>query len=291
MTELGTLGVWWANLGSASARQEIEAVQEIERMGYGTFWFGESMRNKDAMAHAGVLLGATSTINVASGIASIYNRDATATKSGAYFLADASGGRFVLGLGVSHAPAVTRRGADYGKPVSTMRAYLDEMEQAPYQPPAPEIPPPIMLAALRTRMLKLAAERTQGAHPYLTTPDHTKRARAALGDGPLLAPEQGFVIEEDPEAAREIARAHISYYLELPNYLNNWREDGFTDDDFKDGGSDRLVDALVAHGDVSAIKTRIQQHLDAGADHVCIQPVTTDIERGMRELKELSPTP
>lgn len=289
MTDLGTLGVWWANLGSASAGHEIEAVREIERLGYSTFWFGESMRNKDAMAHAGVLLQATSTINVATGIASIYNRDPTATKSGAYYLADASGGRFVLGLGVSHAPAVSRRGADYGKPVSTMRAYLDDMDAAEYQPPKPESPPPVLLAALRTRMLELAAQRTQGAHPYLTTPNHTKRARETLGQGPLLAPEQGFVIDDDPAAAREIARAHLKYYAVLPNYVNAWREDGFTDEDLADDLSDRIVDALVAHGDVSAIKTRIQQHLDAGADHVCIQPVTTDLERGMRELKELAP--
>jgi probable F420-dependent oxidoreductase len=291
MTELGTLGVWWANLGSASAQQEIEAVKEIERLGYSTFWFGESQRNKDAMAHAGVLLQATSKINVASGIASIYNRDPTATKSGAYYLADASDGRFVLGLGVSHAPAVTRRGADYGKPVSTMRAYLDEMDAAEYQPPQPENPPPVLLAALRSRMLQLAAQRTQGAHPYLTTPDHTTRARATLGQGPLLAPEQGFVIEEDPGKAREIARAHLKYYAVLPNYVNSWREDGFTDEDFADDLSDRLVDALVVHGDVGAVKTRIQQHLDAGADHVCIQPVTTDLERGMGELEKLSPNP
>ena len=289
MTELGTLGVWWANLGSASAGAEIEAVREIERMGYGTFWFGESVRNKDAMAHAGVLLGATSTINVATGIASIYNRDPTATKSGAYFLADASQGRFVLGLGVSHAPAVTRRGADYGKPVSTMRAYLDDMDAAQYQPPEPAGKPPVLLAALRTKMLQLAAQRTQGAHPYLTTPSHTKRARAVLGQGPLLAPEQGFTLEQDPGKAREIARTHLKYYAQLPNYVNAWREDGFTDEDFDGDLSDRLVDALVAHGDVDAIKTRIQEHLDAGADHVCIQPVTTDVDRGMRELKELAP--
>ena len=291
MTELGTLGVWWANLGSAAAGAEIDAVKEIERLGYGTFWFGESVRNKDAMAHAGVLLGATSTINVATGIASIYNRDPTATKSGAYYLADASGGRFVLGLGVSHAPAVARRGSDYGKPVSTMRAYLDDMDAADYQPPAPRHTPPVLLAALRTKMLQLAAQRTQGAHPYLTTPNHTKRARDTLGQGPLLAPEQGFVIDTDPGKAREIARAHLKYYATLPNYVNAWREDGFTDEDFEGDLSDRLVDALVAHGDVSAIKTRIQAHLDAGADHVCIQPVTTDVDRGMRELKELSPNP
>lgn len=289
MTDLGTLGVWWANLGSASAQTEIDAVREIERLGYGTFWFGESMRNKDAMAHAGVLLSATGRINVASGIASIYNRDPTATKSGAYYLADASNGRFVLGLGVSHAPAVTRRGADYGKPVTTMRAYLDAMDEASYQPPAPATTPPVLLAALRTRMLELAAQRTQGAHPYLTTPDHTARARQTLGHGPLLAPEQGFTLEEEPEKARAIARAHLKYYAGLPNYVNAWREDGFTDEDLAGDLSDRLVDALVAHGGVDAVKSRIQHHLDAGADHVCIQPVTTDLDRGMRELAELRP--
>ena len=289
--ELGRLGVWWANLGSLDAAAEIEAVREIERLGYSTYWFGESGKNKDAMAHAGVLLGATESINVASGIASIYNRDPTATKSGANYLADASGGRFVLGLGVSHAANVQRRGAEYGKPVTTMRNYLDEMDAAEYQPPAPKQPPPILLAALRRNMLRLAAERAQGAHPYLTTPAHTARAREILGQGPLLAPEQGFVLEPDPGKARAIARAHLGYYMTLPNYVNAWREDGFTDEDFAGDGSDRLVDALVAHGDADAVKARIQAHLDAGADHVCIQPVTTDIDRGMRELKDLSPNP
>src|SRR3954454_12446694 len=220
MTDLGTLGVWWANLGGAAAGAEIDAVREIERLGYRTFWFGESMRNKDAMAHAGVLLSATTRINVATGIASIYNRDPTATKSGAYYLADASDGRFVLGLGVSHAPAVTRRGADYGKPVSSMRAYLDAMDESQYQPPEPSSKPPVLLAALRTKMLQLAAQRTQGAHPYLTTTDHTKRARETLGPGPLLAPGQGFTLEQAPGKAREIARAHLKYYAELPNYVN-----------------------------------------------------------------------
>ena len=198
----------------------------------------------------------------------------------------------MLGLGVSHAPAVQRRGADYGKPVSTMRAYLDAMDEARTSRRAPATTPPLLLAALRTqdapargRSARRARTRTS---PRRITP---KRARQTLGQGPLLAPEQGFTLEHDPEKARAIARAHISYYLELPNYVNNWREDGFTDDDFADGGSDRLVDALVAHGDVDAVKTRIQQHIDAGADHVCIQPVTTDLERGMRELAELSPNP
>jgi probable F420-dependent oxidoreductase len=289
MTDLGKLGVWWALLGSSHAAAERDAVREIERLGYCTFWFGESPRNKDALAHAGVLLAATERINVATGIAGIYNRDAMATKSGAYFLADASQGRFVLGLGVSHAGAVSSRGHDYGKPVSTMRAYLDAMDEAQYAPPAPRELPPVLLAALRPRMLKLAAERTAGAHPYLTTPKHTARARSTLGEGPLLAPEQGFVIESDPEQARAIAREHLRYYLQLPNYVNAWREDGFEDADFADGGSDRLVDALVVWGDADAVKARIQEHYDAGADHVCIQPVTTDLERGLRELDEMKP--
>jgi len=289
MTALGELGVWWALLGSQDAATERDAAREIERLGYGTLWFGESARNKDALAHAAVLLEATERMNVASGIASIYVRDPAASKSGAYFLADASGGRFVLGLGVSHEPAVTSRGHDYGKPVSTMRAYLDAMDAAPYQPPAPPEPPPVVLAALRPRMLRLAAERTAGAHPYLTTPKHTARAREILGHGPLLAPEQGFVIEPEPERARAIAREHLRYYLVLPNYVNAWREDGYEDADFADGGSDRLVDALVAWGDADAIRARILEHHDAGADHVCIQPVTTDLERGLSELAQLAP--
>jgi probable F420-dependent oxidoreductase len=289
MTVLGELGVWWALLGSLDAAAERDAVREIERFGYGTFWYGESVRNKDALAHAAILLEATAQMNIASGIASIYARDPAASKSGAYFLADASGGRFVLGLGVSHAPSVTSRGHDYGKPVSTMRAYLDAMDATDYQPPAPPEPPPVVLAALRPKMLRLAAERTAGAHPYLTTPTHTARAREILGAGPLLAPEQGFVIEPEPEQARAIARGHLSYYLTLPNYVNAWREDGYEDADFADGGSDRLVDALVAWGDADAIRARISQHLDAGADHVCIQPVTTDVERGLSELEQLAP--
>ncbi len=289
MTDLGGLGVWWALLGSQDAATERQAAREIERLGYSTLWYGESVRNKDAFAHAGILLSATERINVASGIASIYNRDPTASKSGAYALADAFDGRFVLGLGVSHAPAVTSRGRDYGKPVTTMRNYLDEMDAAEYQPPAPKQPPPVLLAALRPRMLRLAAERTQGAHPYLTTPVHTARARGTLGEGPLLAPEQGFVIETDTTKARAIARTHLRYYLVLPNYVNAWREDGYTDEDFADGGSDRLVDALVAWGDVDAVKARIQAHHDAGADHVCIQPVTTDLARGLEELAQLAP--
>jgi probable F420-dependent oxidoreductase len=287
--DIGKVGVWWAFLGSQSAAVERDAAREIERLGYGALWYGESARNKEAFAHAAILLDATERIAVASGIASIYFRDPAAMKAGAYALAEAYGGRFVLGMGVSHASSVEARGHDYGKPVTAMRSYLDGMDAAPYAPPAPSDPPPVVLAALRTRMLRLAAERTAGAHPYLTTPEHTRRARATLGEGPLLAPEQGFVIEPEPDKARAIAREHLEHYLELPNYVNNWREEGFDDADFADGGSDRLVDALVAWGDADAVKARIAAHHDAGADHVCIQPVAADLERGLRELAELAP--
>jgi probable F420-dependent oxidoreductase len=286
--DIGRIGVWWTRLGSESAETEREAAREIERLGYGALWFGEGVRNKEAFAHAGILLGATERIVVATGIASIYFRDPAATKAGAYALADAFDGRFVLGLGVSHAPSVQQRGHDYGKPVSSMRAYLDAMDAAPYAPPAPPQPPPVVLAALRPRMLELAARRTAGAHPYLTTPEHTKRARATLGEAPLLAPEQGFVIEPEPEKARAIGREHLKYYLQLPNYLNAWREQGFEDADFADGGSDRLVDAVVAWGDADAVRQRIKAHHDAGADHVCIQPLTPDIQRGLAELAVLN---
>jgi probable F420-dependent oxidoreductase len=285
--DIGSIGVWWALLGSQSAEAERDAAREIERLGYTALWFGESVRNKEAFAHAGILLAATERITVASGIASIYFRDAVAMKAGGNALADAYPGRFVLGMGVSHAPAVQQRGHDYGRPLSAMRAYLDAMDAAPYAPPAPAEPLPVVLAALRPKMLRLAAERTAGAHPYLTTPKHTARARAVLGDGPLLAPEQGFVIEAEPERARAIGREHLKYYLQLPNYVNAWREDGYEDADFADGGSDRLVDALVAWGDADAVKARIKEHHDAGADHVCLQPVTTDLARGLAELAAL----
>jgi probable F420-dependent oxidoreductase len=286
---IGPVGVWFALLGSQSAQAERDAAAEIEALGYPMLWFGESARNKEAFAHAAILLAATSRLVVGSGIASIYFRDAAAMKAGGNALAEAYPGRFVLGMGVSHAPAVQQRGHDYGRPLKAMRDYLDAMDALPYVPPAPAEPLPVVLAALRTKMLRLSAERSAGAHPYLTTPDHTARARAVLGAGPLLAPEQGFVLESDPARARAVARTHLARYLVLPNYVTNWREDGFGDADFADGGSDRLVDALIAWGDADTIAARVRAHHDAGADHVCVQPVADDLGRCMAELRELAP--
>jgi probable F420-dependent oxidoreductase len=286
---LGRVGVWWSALGRCTAAEERAIVAELEQLGYPAFWFGEANANKEAFAHAGILLAATERIMVLTGIASIYARDAIAMKNGSYALEEAFPGRFGLGIGVSHAPMVEARGRVYLKPVAAMRAYLDELHEARYGPPPPDVPPLLLLAALRPAMLELARDRSDGAHPYLVTPSHTAQARELLGPAPILAPEQGFVLEQHPGRAREIARQHLSHYLRLPNYVASWREEGFDDDDLADGGSDALVDALVVWGDVDAVADRVRQHLDAGADHVCLQPVAQDVERGLAELRALAP--
>ena len=284
---LGRVGVW--GLPPRSAAEERNVAAEIERLGYGALWFGEGPATKEAFSHAAILLAATRRIVVATGIANIYARDATAMNNAALALADAHPGRFLLGLGVSHAPLVRTRGHDYRQPLAAMREYLDALDGAPYLPPAPAEPPPRVLAALRRRMLELARDRTDGAHPYLVTPEHTARARAVLGAGPLLAPEQAVILEADPARARAVGRQHVARYLELPNYVNNLRELGFGDADFAGGGGDRLIDALVAWGDVAAVSARVRRHHDAGADHVAIQAVTTDPARALEELRLLAP--
>jgi len=207
-------------------------------------------------------------------------------------LAELAPGRFVLGLGVSHHHLVERvRGHDYGKPLSTMRSYLESMEKALYMGRAPEEKAPVVLAALRDRMLGLAASRARGAHPYLVPPAHTERARKVMGPEAWLCPEQMVLAETDPAKAREIARKHLRDYVRLPNYQNNLRQFGFDDADFEENGSDRLVDEIVAWGDDDAIRARIQAHHDAGADHVCIQPFRPDGGPGPDEalLERLAP--
>jgi probable F420-dependent oxidoreductase len=287
---LGRVGVWYTGLGLRSAEDERTAAASIEELGYPALWFGEGTSNKEAFSHAAILLAATREIVIATGIASIYSRDATAMKCGGLALAEAYPGRFVLGIGVSHAPMVELRGHDYGKPVAAMRDYLDAMERARYSAPEPVEPLLVVLAALRPRMLELARDRSDGAHPYLVTPRHTVRARELLGPDRLLAPEQGFVLESDPDRARAIAREHLGTYLTLPNYVNSWREEGFGDADFADGGSDRLVDGLVVWGDADAIAERVREHLDGGADHVCLQPVARPLAEAVADLRALAPS-
>ncbi|MDY0066159.1 MAG: TIGR03620 family F420-dependent LLM class oxidoreductase [Steroidobacteraceae bacterium] len=287
---LGRLGVWtW--MDALSAPQAVETARQIEAWGYSALWLPEAV-GRDPFSFISHLAAHTQRLVFATGIANIYARDAMTMRAIQQTVGELSGGRFVLGLGVSHAPLVAGlRGHAYGKPVATMRAYLEAMEKAMYVGPAPAEETPIVLAALRPRMLALAAERCAGVHPYNVTPEHTARAREILGRGPTLAPEQMVLRETDPVKARAIARKHLADYLGLPNYLNNWKWLGFEDADFTGGGSDRLIDAMVAWGDEQAIQARIQAHFDAGADHVCIQPLRLDGERGpdMSLLETLRP--
>lgn len=275
----GTLGVWtW--LDAMPAPEAADFARRVEAMGYSMLFVPEAV-GREPFALLGYLAARTSRIVLATGIANVYARDAMTTRAAQLTLAELSGDRFVLGLGVSHHHLVSRvRGHDYGKPVSTMRAYLEAMRGAIYFGPRPEEEPPVLLAALRRNMLALSAEAASGAHPYLTTPEHTRRAREILGKEAFLAPEQMVLRERDPAAARAVARKQLKTYLGLPNYQRNLLWLGFEESDFEEGGSDRLVDALVAWGDEEAIAERVAAHREAGADHVCIQPFRPDGEVG-----------
>jgi probable F420-dependent oxidoreductase len=270
---LGRVGAWIGGYGPPAA-VDRERVAELEQLGYSAFWFGEAPGGKDAFTRAATLLAATESITIATGIASIWGRDPMNTASAIRTIGEAFPGRFIAGLGISHPPLVAARGDEYRAPVATMTDYLTAMSGVQHESPAPTVPVPIVLAALRPRMLSLSASHADGAHPYFVTAEHTARARAALGPGKLLAPELAVLLESDPVEARRLARLHTGgFYLQAPNYVENLRWLGFGDDDFVDGGSDALVDAIVAWGDEQAIVNRIREHLDAGADHVCLQPI------------------
>jgi probable F420-dependent oxidoreductase len=286
---IGRVGVWLGPISTLPAPEERAAVQRIEEAGYGAVWFGETPTNREALSHAAILLGATERIGVATGIANIWARDASAAANGANTLNEAYDQRFVLGLGVSHAPAVKARGHEYDKPLSAMRDYVQAIAEHPYDAPPPRRPSPVVLAALGPRMLELARDRAAGAHPYFVPPAHIARAREILGPEPVLAPEQVVVLEADAERAREIGRRHMAYYLQLPNYVNNLRALRFTAADVADGGSDRLVDAIVAWGDEPAIGARLSEHFDAGADHVAVQAYAGDGAEALRWLERLAP--
>jgi probable F420-dependent oxidoreductase len=286
--DLGRVGVWsWAGSGAPAAVLR-EALPEIEELGYPTFWYPEAVA-KETFAAGAVLLASSSKLKIATGISSIYARDPTAMANGAKALAEAYPGRFVLGLGVSHREPVSGRGHDYGRPLPVMRAYLDAMDAATYIGPEPDSPVPTILAALGPKMLDLARDRTDGAHPYFVPPEHTAIARERLGPDSLLAPEQAVILTGDERAARELAREHTSWYLRTENYRNSMLRLGFSEDDLADGGSERLQDAIVAWGDESVIRERVKAHLDAGADHVCIQVLEPDRGLGLEALRRLAP--
>jgi len=285
---LGRLGVWSFQLDRANARDAGDFARAIEGLGYRALWIPESAVSKEIFAHSALLLAATRRLIVATGIANIWARDPVAMRNGERALADGYPGRFVLGLGVSHEPAVRRRGGTYEKPLAYMRAYLDAMDAARYAGPEPTEPAPRVLAALGPKMLELAGSRTAGAHPYFVPVEHTPFARKVLGPGPLLAVEQAVVLEPDPARAREVARAHMGGYLRLENYANSLRRMGWSDEDIA-GPSDALVDAVVAHGDGGALAERVRAHLDGGADHVCVQVLNADPLPALRELAHAIP--
>lgn len=268
---LGRVGVWSFALQRLAARDEIDAARQFEGLRLPTLWIPESVGSKDVMAHSALLLGGTDNLTLATGIANIHARDPMATANGARALGEAFPGRLVLGIGVSHAPSVQMRGGDYGNPLAQMRSYLDAMDAAQYAAPGPDPPVPLVLAALGPKMLELAAQRADGAHPYFVPVEHTPVARRHLGPDACLATEVSAVLTTDRSAGLAIARAFAKHYLALPNYANNLRRLGWADSDIESDGSDRLIDALVAIGDVDAIVQRVNEHLAAGADHVCVQ--------------------
>jgi probable F420-dependent oxidoreductase len=267
----GTVGVWTITHEAVEPNGLGELTARLESAGFAALWVPEAY-GREALTGAQLLLERSTRLVVATGIASIYARDAMATASGSRTLAASSAGRFVLGLGVSHRPLVERtRGQSYAPPVTAMDAYLDALGAATVSSIERDVAAPVVLAALGPRMLRLAATKADGALPYLVTPAHTERARAALGGDAFLAVEQSVVLGEDRDEYLRRAHEHLGWYTGLENYRASWRRLGFADEDFVRGGSERLCEAIVAHGDADAIAERVDAHRRAGADHVCLQ--------------------
>jgi probable F420-dependent oxidoreductase len=288
--DLGRVGIWTFQLDLQPTAAAGEAVAELAQLGYGAVWLPEAV-GRDPFVHASLLLGASQRIVVGTGIASIYGRDAMTMNAGWRTISEAFPDRFLLGLGVSHQPAVEGlHGQTYKPPLRAMRDYLDAMDRSLFFAAEPAVAPQRVLAALGPKMLALAAERSSGAIPYFVPVEHTAVAREAMGPDALLCPEQMAVLETDADEARRIARRAMQTYLGLPNYTNNLRRLGYTDDDLAEGGSDRLVDAIVVWGDEDAIRARVAAHHDAGADHVCVQVLPHDARAlPMPEWRRLAP--
>jgi probable F420-dependent oxidoreductase len=263
--EIGRVGIWHRGRIWDGAGDELEdAAAELEELGYGAIWSGSSEANLSRQER---MLAATSRIVAATGIVNIWLNPAAELAASYRRISAEHPGRLLIGLGSSHAPQVEAEGLKYEKPLTRLRSYLDELDAM-----ADGIPRDgRVLAALGPKALSLAAERSLGAHPYLVTPAHTHEARERIGPDAWLAPEQKVLLETDASKAREIAREALPIYLRLPNYTNSLKRQGFTDEDFRDGGSDRLVDALVAWGDVDAVLDRVSEHREAGASHVSLQ--------------------
>jgi probable F420-dependent oxidoreductase len=266
---LGKLGLWVPGFATGSKSDAAELARRAEQLGLGGVWVGGGNPGIRALDERAAMLDATGHLVVATGIASVWAWDPAQLESRAEAIDEAHPGRFLLGLGVAHAPSVAAMGREYRRPLATMRAFLDDLDRAAGGSSSPTR----ALAALGPSMLALARDRSAGAHPYLVTPEHTGTARRILGPAPLLAPEQAVVVNNDAVMARRVAREYLATYLTLSNYLANFRRIGFAENDFAGGGSDRLVDSLVLWGDVETVAKGVQAHFDAGADHVSIQPL------------------
>jgi probable F420-dependent oxidoreductase len=278
-------GIWSGSLRHGDAGEAAVVAAELEQLGYSALWIGDI--GGDLWGAVANLLGATQHAVVATGIANIWLRTPEETAHQHATLNVEHGHRFLLGVGVSHAHLINRiAGVEYRRPLERLTWFLDGLDAA-------ETPVPVderVVAALGPKALAIAAERTGGTHPYLTTPEHSATARAVLGDGAIVAPEQGLILETDPDRARSIGREFLARYIEAPNYANSWRRLGFTEDDLADGGSDRLVDALLAWGDEDALVARVKAHRDAGASHVCVQVLTDQLPAfPLDEWRRLAP--
>jgi probable F420-dependent oxidoreductase len=287
------IGVWWGP-EQTPIQEVLDVAAEIEELGCGSLWIPEAV-GREVLTLSASILSATRSMILGTGIANIHARDAHAAEAGARTLNALHPGRYVLGLGVSHGPVVKYRGGQQGSPLQIMQNYLDKMNSVPdtVEPGAGRAPR--LLAALGPKMIELAGTSTQGAHTYLVTPEHTATARNILGSGPSLVVEQGITLTPDPEEAKRRAREHLAGYTKLPNYRKNFMRAGFEEGDLKAGGSDRFVDALIVTAGESAVAKRIQEHLDAGADVVCVQilgqpqlaPPVEDLRRLMPALAEI----
>jgi probable F420-dependent oxidoreductase len=274
--DIGQLGVW-TFLDAMDANDSMAFARKVEKWGYRALWIPEAV-GREPFVQSAFLRARTDALVLATGIANVWARDAMTMAGAAKTVAESSGGRFVLGIGVSHAPLVeTIRGHAYRKPYTYMRDYVAKMKAAVYVAPAPPEEPPLVLAALHPKMLALAASETQGTHTYFVPPEHTARTRKLMGEGPWICAAQAVILETDAATARAAARTYMQTYVPaLPNYTNMLRNLGWTDADFADGCSDRLVDAIVAWGTADSIRERIAAHQQAGATHVCVLPLRPD---------------
>jgi probable F420-dependent oxidoreductase len=286
--DIGRVGIWQGVFDAHPTPVVQEAARLIEELGFGAVWIPEAV-GRDPFVSAAMVLQGTERLPVATGIANIYARDPMTMANAQKTVAEAFPNRFLLGLGVSHGHLVEGiRKHDYSKPYSHMVEYLDRMDSALFMAKGPDQDPGRLLAALGPKMLQLSAVKANGAHPYFTTPEHTAIARTEMGADALLAPEQMCVLSTDPGEARRIARKGMKIYLGLPNYWNNLLRLGFVEADRENGGTDRLVDAIVAWGTPQQVADRVKQHHDAGANHVCVQVLQDGVAVPSQEWRELA---